>query len=180
MERLGMVRWIALAAVAFVQPLRAQSGAPAPVPTLRSETRVVQIDVVAKDSRGLSVDDLTRQDFTVRDEGKPRAIQIFAVNRGEIAERAIPPAASQLPPHVFSNRGIVADSSSAHTTVILLDAVNSYFDTYASSRDQVVGMVRGLKPDEKVAVYVVTQFSGLVMLQDYTTDHDLLAKNIGS
>ena len=163
----------------FVQPVRAQSDTPASVPTLRSETRVVQIDVAAKDSRGQVVRDLARRDFTVKDEGKPRAIQIFAINRGEIAEHETPAPARPLPPHVFSNRGTTADGSSAHTTVILLDAVNGYFDNYARSRDQVVRLVGGLKPDERIAVYVLTQFQGLVVLQDYTSDHDRVARNIG-
>ena len=55
----------------------------------------------------------------------------------------------------------------SHTTVILLDAVNGYFDTFASSRDQAIRKLGRIKPDERVAIYTVTQFSGLVMLQDY-------------
>ena len=176
-----MVRSIAVAAVVFIQAALAQSDAQAPVPTLRSETRVVEIDVVAKDSRGHTVGDLTKQDFTVKDEGKPRAIRIFAINRGEAAGHATPAPAIQLPPNVFTNLGTVpAESASAHTTVILLDAVNGYFDNYAGSRDQVIAMVRRLKSDERIAVYVLTEFQGLVILQDYTTDHDLLVKNVGA
>jgi VWFA-related protein len=173
------VRWIAVAAAAFLQTARAQSGEPMSAPTLRSETRVVQIDVAVKDSRGQAVSGLTKQDFTVRDEGKPRAIQIFAINRGEIAEHVAPPAVSQLPPRVFSNRAATVDASSAHTTVILLDAVNDYFDNYARSRAQVVRLIGRLKPDERIAVYVLTQFQGLIMLQTFTTDHELAAKNVG-
>ena len=95
--------------------LFSQSAAAQTVPTLRSDTRVVQIDVVAKDSRlGRIVEDLAREDFTVKDEGKPRAIQIFSINRGE-PEAVIVPPVTQLPPNTFSNKVAIPGSASIHT-----------------------------------------------------------------
>jgi len=80
---------------------------------LRADTRVVEIDVVVTDSHGTPVTDLTKQDFTVTDNGEPRAIDIFSINRGEVdslktaapsepGRAALPP--KTLPPNVFSNR----------------------------------------------------------------------------
>ena len=132
-----------------------------------------------KDSRGGVVEDLTRQDFTIKDEGKPRAIQIFSINRGE-PEAVIAPPLPQLPPHTFSNQVAIPGAASIHATVILLDTINDYFDNYARSRDQVVRLIRGLRPDERVAIYVLSQFQGLLILQDYTTDRDLLTRNLNA
>jgi hypothetical protein len=79
------MRWAAIAVVFF------HSAAAQTVPTLRTETRVVQIDVVAKDSHGRIVEELSKEDFTLKDEGKPRGIQIFSINRGKPVADVIPP-----------------------------------------------------------------------------------------
>ena len=165
------MRWAAIT-LAFFHSAAAQT-----LPTLRSDTRVVQVDVVAKDSRGRVVEDLSKEDFTLKDEGKPRAIQIFSINRGETAG-AVSPSPSPLPPNVFSNSLPAPASASIHATVILLDCMNDYFDNYARSRDQVVRLIGRLRPDERVAIYVLTNYQGLIILQDYTTDHDLLLRNL--
>ncbi len=165
------MRWPAIVLM-FLQSAAAQT-----VPTLRSDTRVVQIDVVAKDSRGRIVEDLVRQDFSIRDEGRPRAIQIFSINRGE-PQPALAPPITKLPPNTFSNQLAAPGSASIHATVILLDLFNDYFDNYAGSRDQVVRMLGRLRPDERVAIYVLTQYQGLLILQDYTTDRDLLTRSL--
>jgi VWFA-related protein len=168
------MRWAAIAVV-FLQPAAAQTG-----PTLRSETRVVQIDVVAKDSHGRIVEELSKEDFTVKDEGKARAIQIFSINRGEPVVGATLSQPTPLSPNVFSNRVTMAGSASIHATVILLDGINDYFDNYARSRAQVISLIGRLRPDERVAVYVLSLYQGLIILQDYTTDHDLLIRNLNA
>ncbi len=61
---------------------------PPPIPTMHAESRVVEIDVVVTDSHGKPVTDLTKQDFTIIDEGKPRAIDIFSVERNRRGSRA--------------------------------------------------------------------------------------------
>jgi hypothetical protein len=55
------MRWAAIAWSSF-NPPKAQD-----VPRLRSETRVVHLDVVAKDSHGRIVEDLAKEDFTLKD-----------------------------------------------------------------------------------------------------------------
>src|SRR5437762_7336658 len=88
-------------------------------PTIRTETRVVQIDVDVRDSRGKPVAGLTKDDFTVTDAGKRRAIQIFGVDAGEGKPGPLArPQTAALPPNVFSNRS-PAPRSSIHSTVIL-------------------------------------------------------------
>jgi len=50
---------------------------PSPVATLHAETRVVQVEVSVRDSHGRPVTGLSRQDFTLGDEGKSRGMDIF-------------------------------------------------------------------------------------------------------
>src|SRR6476469_8945624 len=46
-------------------------------PTLRTNTRLVVVDVVATDSKGQPVSDLKASDFTVLEDGKPQKISGF-------------------------------------------------------------------------------------------------------
>jgi len=170
----------------------AQSPAAAPpaVPVLHAEARVVQIDVVVTDSQGKPVGDLTKQDFTITDEGKPRAIDIFTVNRGEPVPRAKPTssAVSSLAPNVFSNRNAGPPDLPGHSTVIVLDQ-DSYnpapgqrntFEDAAYAQQQTIELMSKVKPDEQIALYVMARKEGLVVLQDYTKNRDLLLKSLRS
>lgn len=174
---------IPLAAFSASFLLRALADPP-PAPTLHAETRVVQIDVVVTDSHGKPVANLTKQDFAVTDEGKPRAIDIFSINRGQVANTqpaapsdAAAPAA-HLPPNTFSNRNPGPPDVPGHSTVIVLDQVNAFLEDAAYARDQVMSLTKKLPPDERIALYVIARKEGLVLLQDYTTDRASLIKRL--
>lgn len=75
----------ALAPVAFAQEKPAASQAAPPVFKESVEVNVMDLDVAVTDSQGRPVSDLTRQDFTVRVDGKPVPIDYFArVDEGTI------------------------------------------------------------------------------------------------
>jgi len=161
----------------------------AAVPTIHAETRVVQIEVVVKDSHGYPVGNLSKKDFIVTDQGKPRAIDIFSVDtgqngRGQFPAPAMAPSVSpqsQRPPsNVFSNRNAgPPPRTTVHSTVILLDHVNiAEFAVTAWERQGVLDLMNKVAPDERIALYVVGKLEGIVLLQDYTTDHALLLKSM--
>ncbi len=52
-------------------------------PVFRVRTRIVILDVVVKDKQGHTVSDLTKDDFTVLEDGQPQTIRSF-----EPAQRA--------------------------------------------------------------------------------------------
>ena len=54
---------------------------PKPAITITAEARLVDIEVVVRDSQGHPVDGLNKSDFEVRDEGKRRQISAFSVQR---------------------------------------------------------------------------------------------------
>lgn len=181
---LSSAQWAALfaafsAASALADPPPANDP---PGPTLHAETRVVQIDVVAADSGGRPVVDLTKADFTVVDEGKHRAIDIFSINGGAVrSSAAAPPAAPmtrELPPNMFSNRNPGPPNVPAHSTVIVLDQVNAFLEDAAYARDQAMSLMKKLPPDERIALYVIARKEGLALLQDYTTDRALLTRSL--
>jgi VWFA-related protein len=133
---------------------------------LRADTRVVEIEVTVRDSKGKPVEDLQQSDFTVTDNGKPRPFTIFSVNRD-----AFPPQLSenlpdlpphpQLPPNVFTNIGAPPPPREGHSTILLLDGVNGWFENFAWARQAVLGMLTKIPADEKTALYVVQNGDGL-------------------
>src|SRR5215467_12755690 len=57
---------------------QAQSPAAPSLPVLKATTRLVVVDVVATDGKGEPVADLTADDFTVLEDGKPQKISGFS------------------------------------------------------------------------------------------------------
>lgn len=145
---------------------------------LRSDTRVVEVDVQVRDSHGKPVQGLKAEDFTILDNGKKRPFTIFheysvasaPAERAAEPQPTAPPAGPALPTNTFTNLG-VPKPPDGHSTVLLLDAVNGWADNYAYMRQGVTEMLGRIPADEKVAIYVIVKQMGLVMLQDYTTDH---------
>jgi hypothetical protein len=68
------------------------------VPTIRVTTRLVEINAIVRDHKG-PVEGLTKDDFTVLDNGKPQKIALFAMNSTRVLTKAPAP----LPPNVFTN-----------------------------------------------------------------------------
>ena len=98
----------ALACAAIAQNLDPQEARlavapyfPVPAVTIRTETRLVEVEAVVRDSQGRPVGGLTKSDFQIRDSGKPREISAFSVQKrlvsaGAAAVRA-PSAVSEAP-----------------------------------------------------------------------------------
>lgn len=174
-----LVRWAILSAT-LPTVLTLPALADPPIPTLHAEARVVQIDVVVTDSQGNPVDNLSKDDFTVTDDGRPRVIDIFSINRGQPDTQVALPS-KPLPPNVFTNRNPGPPDLPGHSTVIVLDQLNvahdtsrTPFQTAADAQLQVISLMSKVKPDERIALYVTAKDLGLGLLQDYTTDRELL------
>ena len=154
---------------------------------MHAETRVVQIDVVVTNSQGRPVKDLEKEDFSITDRGRPRAIDIFSVNSGEPSTTPRGPLLKPLPPNVFSNRNAGPPQPQGHMTVILLDQLNvshdwmrTPFQTAADEQLQVTTLMNKIPADEKIALYVNAKKLGMIVLQDYTTDRSLLVTRLKS
>src|ERR1035438_1119823 len=64
-----------------------------PTPTFRAGTKLVEVDVIAR-SKGAPATGLTKDDFTLLDNGKPQKIAFFSVQSGSVAA---PPSAGFAP-----------------------------------------------------------------------------------
>ena len=69
-------------------------------PVLRVTTRLVEVSVIVTGDKGRAVDSLTKDDFTVIEDGKPQRIESFSVEKVHL----LPPPAEPLPPDIYTNR----------------------------------------------------------------------------
>jgi VWFA-related protein len=134
-------------------------------PPLQATTRLVQLSVVVKDNHGESIAGLKRGDFTLSDNGKPQAIEIFSVTTNQPLSG---PPPRPLPPNTYSNRVPGPGDAPANITVILLDALNTPFADQAFANQRVMKFLQQLQPQDRIALY--TLGSHLRVLQDFTND----------
>ena len=139
---------------------------------LRITARLVQVSVIAQDSHGNPVSDLTKDDFTVLDQGKAQKIATFSALTGG---PAILNASGTTPSHDFSNLAESEQGAAPSVSVILLDFVNTSLKDFSYAQSQVLKFARKARPEDQVAIYLLTP-SGLDVLHDFTNDSDILAR----
>ncbi len=148
---------------------------------LKTVTRLVVVDVVVTDNKGAPIGDLTADNFTVLEDGKPQKIRVFNFQHPTAApaQATAVQASLKLPPNVFSN----VPKYDVHNTlnVVLLDALNTKSTNQAYARDQMLKYLEKMPTDQPIAVYGLT--TKLRILQDFTTDPTVLRgllKNLNS
>jgi VWFA-related protein len=144
-------------------PAQAQPQAKQEPPVVRVTTRLVQVNVIVQDKKGEPVTDLTRDDFTLFDQGQAQIIGTFSVE----SLRTLP-VAQPAPPNVFSNRFEQKTHTPTSVTVILLDGLNTRFEDMAYARAQIIKFLGQLQPQDRVALYTLT--TRLTVLHDFTSD----------
>jgi|HubBroStandDraft_1064217.scaffolds.fasta_scaffold05832_2 VWFA-related protein len=145
-------------------------------PTFQSNTRLVTIEVVARDHRGQPVQGLTAADFQVfeqiapkRDQ-HPQKIAVFhPVDRAAIAAQDI--GRQQLLPGVYTNL-VTMDKHPVPPTILLIDGLNTDFKSQLQVHHQTIQMLASLPGDTPVAVFLLGR--GLRMIQSFTTDPEIL------
>lgn len=108
---------------------------------------MVDLNVVALDSHGQAVTDLTRDEFHVTDNGKPQTIAFF--RHRDSALGAVP----TLAPNEFSNRG---RANVPRATLILFDLLNQRFATRGTTANQLVHDLGSLESADYVYLYCLT------------------------
>lgn len=139
---------------------------PAPI---RVTTRMVQLNVIALDKNGNPVTDLTKEDFSIKDEGKDQDVAAFSMEDGAVKHKplAAPPVGQKL----FSNRPKVEVTG---VTVMLFDGLNTKTEDQIRAKQQLVAALSQLGPRERVSLYALGK--DLRLLHDFTTDTSSLLK----
>jgi VWFA-related protein len=144
-----------------------QALADEPSITIRTNTRLVVVDVVVTDKKGQPVAGLKAEDFTVEENGKRQKVSLF-VAPGAGNEPKPAPA----PPGVLSNRPENVGPAGV-PTVLLLDAANSPFKDQAYARSQMLKyVVEQGQSGHPMAVLTLTD--QLRVLQQFTSDPQVL------
>lgn len=138
---------------------------------LRTNTRLVVVDVVATDSKGQPVPDLKASDFTILEDGKPQKISGF--NFEHLAGAPAQAVQINLPPSVVTN---LPKFQSNSLNVILLDTGNGDFTEQIYARDQLLKFLNGAALDRPVAIYAMQ--GQLKLLHDFTTDNKSLSASV--
>src|ERR1051326_6622693 len=97
-----------------------------PTTVIRTTTRLVVVDVVAKNSKGQPVTDLKADDFIVLENGKPQQVKIFNFQSRAISEaKAVKPVQPipAIAPDIVTN--IPRYQTTGALNIILLDGLNT-------------------------------------------------------
>lgn len=155
-----------------------QTAAPKQEPpaVLKVTTRLVTVDVVARDRHGNAVRDLKADEFQITEQsGSGKSQQRVATFR--LLDRALAEApdaekaALQLPVGVYTNL-ITTKSLSAPPTILLVDGLNTDAATQLQVRRKMVQLLASSPSSVPMAVFLLGR--RLRLLQNFTTDTRLL------
>lgn len=149
---------------------------PEQVPVVKATTRLVSLEVVARDRQGRPIPGLTAKDFEISEQlppkkdHHPQTISVFkAVDWAEL--KSAKTAQAQMPAGVFSN---LLDSQKVQVppTVLLFDGINTDLPAQLEVHRQMVSVLQSIPENVPVAVFLMGD--RLRLLQTFTTDPKLV------
>ena len=146
--------------------------------TLRIETELVQIEVTVTDKSGKLVRDLKREDFELKEDGKPQDISYFSVGTTNSPARWLPmePKAKGKEPLPAPATPTVESRAGRHI-VLTIDDLHLSFGNLAYARQALLNFVdKQLTNDDQVAL--ITTSGQLGLHQQFTNNRDILKRAI--
>ena len=147
---------------------------PAELPTFRAGTTLVEFTVVATDGEGRHVGDLTRDDVTIVERGRPREVAFFhyeGAPPSAIRARALP-----LPPGIYTNRPEYAPGPPRNIIAILIDSLNTRAEDQVKVLAHILAFVSAVPNDTRIAIYRTGE--RVHVIHDFTDDIDSLRKRL--
>ncbi len=149
-----------------------------PTPTFRTAAKLVQIDVVAR-TKGAPAIGLTKNDFTLLDNGTPQSIALFSVTSSQTPG----PAAVPVPAGSVSNGLDCNGNSLANATVLLLDQRGTATADQAFAIQRVLkffdARLRKNEKSDRLGIYIFGR-NGLQVVQEVTDDVHLLREAVSN
>ena len=140
-------------------------------PALKVTSRVVQVNVIVRDKEGQPVTGLTKNDFTVLDNGQRQTISSMSEQSNKVTTTMVSASAK----NTFSNRIEERLGIAPSVSVILIDSLNMVDargqvsrNNMVIARGQVVKFLGQLQPQDRVALYFLS--NKIYILQDFTAD----------
>lgn len=162
--------WLVVLLLSVSSSLRGQTSQPEvnnTLPTFRSSTRVVIVDVVVTGSKREPVTGLGKDDFVVSEDGHAQTVSFFEEHS---AETPTPATLPPLPPNVFTNFPVAKSPDAVN--VLLLDALNTPTADQIFVHRQILKYLKGIRPGPRLAIF--TLGSQLRMVQPFTSDPAVL------
>ncbi|MDX6694521.1 MAG: hypothetical protein QOF02_2124 [Blastocatellia bacterium] len=160
-------------------PARGQTPAPSPEAqpdeVLRINTELVQTDVMVFDKSGRFVDNLQREQFELRVDGKPQPISFFdRVQTGSANEDAqLAAARGRASPVAGVNQPNVRPLDRGRTILFFLDDLHISAANLTRTRETLLGFLeQGMGQNDWVAI--LTASGQLGVLQQLTNNHTVL------
>ncbi|ADV84414.1 VWA domain-containing protein [Terriglobus saanensis] len=144
------------------------------VPTLRTGTQLVVVDVVVTDKNGAPVHGLKETDFALRDEGAEQKVLNFQEHPASASQRM--PELPKMPPGTFTN--YVPLRQDVPLNIVLLDLLNTPLLDQGYARQQLEKYVMTLQPGTPISIFALT--SRLMMLQGFSSNPEILRGAIAS
>jgi VWFA-related protein len=147
-----------------------QDAAPSQAPIFRTTTREVVVDVVVTKNNGEPVAGLGKQDFALREDGKPQIIDFF---EERTISTPMPNALPTMPPMpAGTGTNVPPAPESDVVNVLLLDTLNTEQPEQAYVHREVMDFLSHMQPGTRVAIFILG--SQLRFVQGFTTDTSAL------
>jgi len=146
-----------------------------PEPTFRSDVRLMEVNVVAVDQKNQPVKDLSKSDFRLYEDGKPREIRFFVVEKSEESAPSTEATDLASTDQTVTNTPAGMSARGGHT-VILLDWLNSDLPDRAQIYHRLIQMLSALEVRDHVAIYVLER--RLRVVHEFTTDDKALLDSV--
>jgi VWFA-related protein len=140
---------------------------------IKKTTRLVEVQVIAKDKKGKPVTGLAAADFSLKDDGHAQKISFFSVQQPETAESHTSEENAPRSPNNAVSEFSNIHPGSASPIVILLDLLNTPADDQTAMRNALVASFKRSTSHSPTAL--LTLADSLSLISDFTTDVKSLA-----
>jgi len=142
---------------------------------LKTNTRLIAVDVVATDSKGNPIRGLKAEDFEISEEhsGRQAVSQFQFIDASSPSAPVYPnglAAPSLATPYLYSN--LLPQKMRVPPTVMLMDALNTQIENQVEVRRHMLMLLKTLPADTPIAVFVLGH--QLHVAQNFTTDPAVL------
>ena len=141
--------------------------------TFKLNVNRVVVDVVVTDQNAKPVRGLTKQDFSIYEDGKPQNIVSFDMHSLD-SNRSYFAKLPAMPVNTFVN--VATEPERGPLYVLLLDLVNTEPDDQAYARQQLQKFVNSKPQGTRFAVFVLSD--SLHLVQGFSADRDQLYKTL--
>ncbi|MGA2672180.1 MAG: VWA domain-containing protein [Terracidiphilus sp.] len=158
---LGLVGWRG------IQAQQAPAAPPSSGVVVRTTVRNVVVDVVVTDDMGRPVRGLSRENFSVAEDGQPQKILGFDRHDMDTLAATVPP---KMPANTFTNLPTQPERGPLY--VLLYDMANTKDDDQIFARHQLVQFMNSKPPGTRFMLYAFSD--GLHLVEGSTTDKSRL------